>query len=229
MESILQQGQTVAALPLVLSSDLFPSTFGMEIHEGSLEFSKLPGKPCGCLVRPGTRHILRRIQGPVIRKPLSTFIGVERASYNARPNTFHVSNVSSGDSFAVNIPEKQNGGKVDIFIREHKSPWTGRSELGIENKSFSYGLRSSSADFRWVCFLRGPLKLRGITGCAWRVSMQRLNVSNRRELGREPVRTGENEHERDKVKGGRQRTSDEAERMRTRGTERTDIGQCAVG
>lgn len=112
VESILQQGQTVAALPLVLSSDLFPSTFGMEIHEGSLEFSKLPGKPCGRLVRPGTRHILYRIQGPAIRKPLSTFIGVERASYNARPNTFHVSNVSSDDSFAVNIPEKQNGGKV---------------------------------------------------------------------------------------------------------------------
>lgn len=112
VESILQQGQTVTALPLVLSSDLFPSTFGMEIHEGSLEFSKLPGKPCGCLVRPGTRHILCRIQGPTIRKPLSTFIGVERASYNARPNTFHVSNVSSDDSFAVNIPEKQNGGKV---------------------------------------------------------------------------------------------------------------------
>lgn len=74
----------------MLSSDLFPPTFGMEIHEGSLlNLANFLANLAVVSFRPGTRHTTStvfKVQSDM-EKPLSTFIGVERSITRAAEYT----------------------------------------------------------------------------------------------------------------------------------------------
>lgn len=218
MEGILQQARLVSssrALEWPLPSDVWHgNSWGL-----SLEFSKLPGKPCGCLVSARyTPYNLNRIQGP--KRYGETAFDIHRRGtiHNTRGRIY-----TRAISFDANIPLETESGYIHTRSQITTGPETG---LEIENKSLSRrSFPSYGFAFGWAYF---PV--------AWsfKITMHhaRDNATPKcpgiepRDVASETEgnRMLEREREREKGRWTRQRG-----REGQGGTERADIGQCAVG